>query len=203
DDVPPHGSQALAEIVEAAAGCDRPVQARSAFERLELRSRASGTDWARGLCERSAAFLADAGKAETHYRDAITLLEATVVKTDLPRAYLVFGEWLVGRERRPEAREQLRFAYDMFESMGARAFGARAGRALEQVGAAPRRGPERVGRDLTSHEHQVARLAVTGATNNEIAAALFISASTVDYHLRKVYRKLGIRSRRQLAAAMP
>jgi DNA-binding CsgD family transcriptional regulator len=203
DDVPPHGSQCLAEIVEAAAGCGRMADASIAFRRLDERANASGTKWALGLRERSAAVLARGDDAEKHHRAAISHLEATLVQTDLARAYLLYGEWLLSEERRPEAREQLRLAHGMFEDMGARAFVQRTGRALEQTGAAPRRRADTASDQLTSQEHQVARLAVTGATNNEIAAALFISASTVDYHLRKVYRKLGITSRRQLSAAMP
>jgi DNA-binding CsgD family transcriptional regulator len=200
DDVPPQGSQCLAEIVEAAVGCGRSSHARAAFERLDERARASESIWARGLRERSAALLADGDHAEEHHQAAIAALSATVVKTDLARAHLLYGEWLLGQARRPEAREQLRAAYDLFDGMQARAFGGRATRALEQAGSAPRARAERAGRDLTSQEHQIARLAVTGATNNEIAAALFLSPSSVDYHLRKVYRKLGITSRRQLRA---
>ena len=145
------------------------------------------------LCEDAA--------AEALYRAAIDHLGATVVKTDLARAHLVYGEWLRRQKRRQAAREQLRVAHDLFESMGAAAFAERARIELLATGATARRRSVETARDLTAQEHQVARLAAGGATNNEIAAALFISASTVDYHLRKIYRKLGIASRRQLRTA--
>jgi DNA-binding CsgD family transcriptional regulator len=203
DDVPPHGSQVLPEIVEAGSRSGHNDEARAACARLEERAEASGTPWARGLLARSRALLSHDDEAEELYQRAIAQIGATVVKTDLARAHLVYGEWLRRQKRRQAAREQLEIAHEMFESMGAAAFGERARIELTATGATARRRSVETAQDLTAQEHQVARLAAGGATNNEIAATLFISASTVDYHLRKIYRKLGITSRRQLRTAVP
>ena len=125
------------------------------------------------------------------------------MKTDLARAHLLYGEWLRRQKQRQAARDQLATAHDLFTTMGATAFAERAHIELMATGATARRRSVETAQELTGQEHQVARLAAGGATNNEIAATLFLSASTVDYHLRKVYRKLGITSRRQLRTAVP
>jgi DNA-binding CsgD family transcriptional regulator len=203
EDLPPHGSQALPEIVEAASRSGHEDRATAAYAELETRARASGTPWALGLLARSRALLADDVDADAHYREAIELIGTTVVKTDLARAHLLYGEWLRRQKQRQVARDQLAIAYDLFNTMGATAFAERARIELTATGATARRRSVETAQDLTGQEHQVARLAADGATNNEIAATLFLSASTVDYHLRKVYRKLGITSRRQLRTAIP
>jgi len=203
EDLPPHGSQALPEIVEAAGRSGHPDRAEAAFAELERRAHASGTPWALGLLARSLALLSDDAEAEGHYREAIELIGQTVVKTDLARAHLLYGEWLRRQKQRQAAREQLATAHDLFTTMGATAFAERAHIELTATGATARRRSVETAQELTGQEHQVARLAAGGATNNEIAATLFLSASTVDYHLRKVYRKLGISSRRQLRTAVP
>jgi DNA-binding CsgD family transcriptional regulator len=202
EDVPPHGSQVLPEIVEAGSRCGHDQFAKAACERLEERANASGTPWALGLLARSRAMLSADDEAEALYQEAIERIGATVVRTDLARAHLVYGEWLRRQKRRQSAREQLTTAHGMFEAMGAAAFAERARIELTATGATARRRSVETAQQLTPQEHQVARLAISGATNNEIAATLFISASTVDYHLRKVYRKLGITSRRQLRTAV-
>ncbi len=201
DDIPPHGSQALPEIVEAAVRSGNVAHAEDACARLEERAAASGTAWARGLFARSKALLQEGAAAEASYCAAIEHLATTVIKTDLARAHLLYGEWL-RRQRRPrDAHEHLALAFEMFETMGAAAFAERARGELKAAGATASRRTVDTSSHLTAQEHQVARLAASGATNNEIASEVFISASTVDYHLRKIYRKLGITSRRQLRTA--
>jgi len=203
EDLPPHGSQALPEIVEAASRSGHEDRATAAYAELEIRARASGTPWALGLLARSRGLLSDDAEADAHYREAIELIGTTVVKTDLARAHLLYGEWLRRQKQRQAARDQLTIAYDLFNTMGATAFAERARIELTATGATARRRSVETAHELTGQEHQVARLAADGATNNEIAATLFLSASTVDYHLRKVYRKLGITSRRQLRSSIP
>jgi DNA-binding CsgD family transcriptional regulator len=155
-----------------------------------------------GQLSRCRALLAD-GKAEPLYQEAIRLLATTSEVCELAQAYLGYGEWLRREGRQVEARAELRHAYDMFATMGADAFASRARSELLAAGDQIRRHRSNVRTNLTAQEVQVARLATTGATNAEIAAQMFISANTVDYHLRKVYRKLGISSRRQLPQALP
>jgi DNA-binding CsgD family transcriptional regulator len=125
------------------------------------------------------------------------------MRTDLARAHLVYGEWLRRERRRTDAREQLRTGYDMFLTMGAESFAARAERELLATGGTARKRTVETGSELTAQEAQVARLARDGLSNREIGARLFISANTVDYHLRKVFRKLGINSRMQLNQVLP
>ena len=147
--------------------------------------------------------MADDSDAEDLYREAIARLESTTIVTELAQARLAYGEWLRRQKRRIDARVQLRAAYDAFAAMGVEAFAARARSELAATGEKVRRRVAGPVTDLTPQEAQVARLAATGATNAEVAAQMFISTSTVDYHLRKVYRKLGISSRRYLANAIP
>jgi DNA-binding CsgD family transcriptional regulator len=197
-DVPPHGSQVLPEIVEAASRTgDRDV-AQRALDRLERRATASGTAWSLGLLARSRALLADDADTEAQFRASIELITSTPVRTDLARAHLLYGEWLRRMNRRSDAREHLRSAWQMFSTMGATAFEERARVELAATGERARRRSVETTNDLTAQETQVARLASQGATNREIAATLFISTTTVDYHMRKAFRKLGVTSRRQL-----
>jgi DNA-binding CsgD family transcriptional regulator len=202
EDFPPQGTQALAEIVEAGVRAGRRCEAAAAFDRLATRASASGTPWALGLLARSEALVADDADAESRFRESIARLATTTVRTDLARAHLLYGEWLRRQRRRRAARVELRAAYDMFTAMGAQAFAERARLELAATGERARRRAFDTLSELTPQESQVARLAAEGATNREIAAAMFISATTVEYHLGKVYRKLGIRSRGCLRAAL-
>ncbi|WP_433826991.1 AAA family ATPase [Actinoplanes sp. CA-015351] len=190
---------ALPELVEAAlrAG-DRPT-AKLAYTDLALAAGASGTVHALGVLDRSRALLAGHDRAEIHYRAAIERLDGTPMHGDLARSRLLYGEWLRRRRRRRDARDQLAVALEMFEAVRANAFARRAGQELTALGESVLSPvPEKEETALTPQEAAVARLARDGATNGEIAAHLFLSASTVDYHLRKIFRKLGVASRRQL-----
>jgi DNA-binding CsgD family transcriptional regulator len=190
------------ELIEAAAHAGLLEAAASALERLEEMTSASDTDWGLGVRARSRALLSEGEAAERLYQESITRLGRTRLRVDLARAHLLYGEWLRRERRRREAREHLRTAHDMLEAMGVAAFAERARRELQATGekARPRgRGAPGV---LTPQEAQIARLVAEHLTNREIAARLFISASTVEYHLRKIFRKLGITSRTQLARTL-
>ncbi|WP_433556605.1 ATP-binding protein [Pseudonocardia xinjiangensis] len=189
---------ALAELVEGAVRCGRPERATAAVRRLTEVSHACGTDWALGVAARSRALVLDGQAAETAYREAIDRLGRTRIRSELARAHLLYGEWLRREHRRVDAREQLRTAHQMFTTMGAEAFAARADRELRATGEQVRKRDIEVSGELTAQEAQVARLAGQGLTNPEIAGRLFISARTVEWHLRKVFQKLGITSRTQL-----
>jgi DNA-binding CsgD family transcriptional regulator len=192
----------LAELVEAATRSGRPELAASALPRLQERTRAAGTDWALGVLARSQALVNAGDVAEGLFREAIERLERTRIRIELGRARLLYGEWLRREDRRVDAREQLRGAHDTFSRAGAEAFANRARRELLATGATvPRRTAET--RDvLTPQEAQIAGLAADGQTNPEIGAQLFISPRTVEYHLRKVFTKLAISSRKELRAAL-
>ena len=187
----------LSEVVEAAVRSDRPELAAAVRTELSERTRV-GTDWARGLQARADALLSEGDTAETLYRESIERLERTMQRPNLARSRLVYGEWLRRENRRVDAREQLRSAHELFSSMGAGAFTERARRELLATGERARRRVDETRGDLTPQEAQIARLAADGYTNPEIGAQLFLSPRTVEWHLRKVYPKLGISSRRQL-----
>lgn len=191
------------ELVEAAVRADERKLAESALEEFCARAEASGTPWALGLAARSRALVATDDSAEAHYRESIEQLSASGVKGDLFRSHLVFGEWLRRSGRRQDAREQLRIAHDSLTEMGAGAFAARAARELLATGENPRRGSDRPTDALTAHELQIARMVATGATSREVGTELFLSKRTIDAHLRSIFRKLSITSRRQLKSLLP
>jgi DNA-binding CsgD family transcriptional regulator len=190
---------ATVELVEAASRVGKGVAATPALERLAQGTSASGTDWARAVEARSRALLSHGGESEKLYREAIDLLEHTALRFDLARTRLLYGEWL-RRERRPrDAREQLRAAEGLFTEFGMDGFADRARVELRATGERTRKRTVETSSDLTPQEGQISQLVAQGATNQEIAAQLFISPSTVEYHLRKVFSKLGLKSRTQLA----
>jgi DNA-binding CsgD family transcriptional regulator len=188
----------LVELIEAAARCGKTELAVDGLARLTQATAASGTDWAIGVEARSRALLSDGDAAERLYRQAIEALGRTRVRVELARAHLLYGEWLRRERRRLDAREQLRHAHERFVEYGMEAFAERARVELEATGEHARKRTVETRDDLTPQEAQISRRAAEGATNQEIAAQLFISPSTVDYHLRKAFRKLGVKSRHQL-----
>jgi DNA-binding CsgD family transcriptional regulator len=192
----------LVELVEAASRTGH-ASGPEALRRLTETTRASGTDWALGIEARSRALLSDGEAAERLYREAIDRLVHTRLRVDLARAHLLYGEWLRRERRRLDAREHLQQAHKLFQQFGAEAFAERARVELNATGRHARKRTTQTRDDLTPQEALVARLAADGDTNQQIAAQLFISASTVDYHLRKVFLKLGVKSRTQLARRVP
>ena len=195
------GHQVVADVVEAATRAGDRATAQAAVDRLAERAPASGTPWAMGLLARCRALLAG-DDAEVLHKDAIELLGSTRMVVELARAHLLYGEWLRRQKRKIDARDQLRIAHDMFATMGAEAFARRARDELLATGERVRKRTVDTSFDLTAQEAHVAQLAAAGGTNAEIAAQLFISANTVEYHLRKVFRKLSVTSRRQLKGAL-
>jgi DNA-binding CsgD family transcriptional regulator len=190
---------ALIELIEAAVRSREPQVAGDALELFSQKTRVAGTDWALGIEARCRALLShSAAEAEGLYRDAIERLGRTRVRVELARAHLLYGEWLRRERRRVDAREQLRTAFEMFNAMGIQGFAARAERELLATGERVRRRTVETRDALTAQEAQVARLARDGLSNAEIGARLFISQHTVAYHLRKIFHKLGITSRREL-----
>jgi DNA-binding CsgD family transcriptional regulator len=192
------GTLALADVVEAAVRCDEREIADRALERLAERATASRTPWASGMLARARALLASDEEAEALFRSAIHETSSSTIATETARTQLLYGEWLRRVRRRRDAREPLHEALDFFEAVGASGFASRATAELAATGEHVRTRSAPVG-DLTPQEGQVARLAASGVRNREIAAQLFISTSTVEYHLRKVFMKLGVSSRTQLA----
>jgi DNA-binding CsgD family transcriptional regulator len=194
----------LDELVEAAARCGMTDIATSACRGLDEQADASGTDWALAARARSRALLSGGETAERLYREGIARFGKTRLRVDLARAHLQYGEWLRRERRRSEARDHLRTAHDMLDAMGVAAFAERAGRELRATGSTARRrsSATRI-HELTAQEAQIARLARDGLSNPEIGTRLFISAHTVQYHLRKVFAKLGITSRSQLDRVLP
>ena len=188
----------LVELVEAAARSGLPERASAAMGRLSEIAAGCGTDWAVGAEARSLALLAEGEVAEQKYREAIERLDRTRLRTELARAHLVYGEWLRRENRRIDARPHLRVAHDAFSDIGADAFAARAQRELLATGETVRKRGPGTDTELTDQESQIVRLAARGQTNPEIATQLFISPRTVEWHLRKVFGKLGISSRKEL-----
>ena len=193
---------ALTELVEAASRSGGPEVAATALERLAEMTRTAGTDWALGIEARSRALLSEDDAAEALYREAVERLGRTRIRVELARAHLLYGEWLRRRGRRVDARQQLRMSHEGCTAMGLEAFAERARRELLATGETVRERGVETREELTAQEAQIAGLAGDGKTNPEIGAELFISPRTVEWHLRKVYPKLGISSRRQLREAL-
>ena len=197
-----HIGWSLAELVEAATRSGRAELAAAALPLLEERAYAADTDWALGVLARSRALMSEGEDADALYREAIQRLERTRIRVELARARLLYGEWLRREGRRVDARDQLRTAHEMFSRFGAEAFAERSRRELLATGETARRRSDDTREDLTPQEAQIARLAADGQTNPEIGTQLFLSPRTVEYHLRKVFPKLGISSRKELRNAL-
>jgi DNA-binding CsgD family transcriptional regulator len=193
----------LAELIEAAARTGALERASGAFRRLAEATSAAATDWALGIQARSRALLSGVEHAERLYLKAIERLGRTRIRAELARAHLLYGEWLRRQGRRRDAREQLRTAYQMLDAMGIAGFAERARKELAATGETARKRTVETVTELTAQEAQIARLARSGHSNTEISARLFISPRTVEWHLGRVFTKLGISSRRQLRAALP
>src|SRR5215813_11121221 len=194
-----HETFVVSELAEAATRTGDLVAARAALAWLSERTRVTPTEWALGIEACIQALLSAGEAADNSYRESIAHLSRTPVRSQLARAHLLYGEWLRRQRRRRDARDQLRTAYAMFDSMGMAAFAARTRAELRATGEQARPRSPQAPEVLTPQEEQIARLVAEHLTNREIAARLFISASTVEYHLRKIFRKLGVSSRAQLA----
>jgi DNA-binding CsgD family transcriptional regulator len=193
----------LSELIEPATRTGRTELATEALTRLAGKARATGTDWALGIESRSRALLSKGSRAEGQFRTAIEHLGRTRVRAELARTHLLYGEWLRRESRRVDARIQLRAAHELFTAIGIEAFAERARRELLATGEKVRKRTVETRDELTAQERQIARLARDGLSNPEIGARLFLSPRTVEWHLRKVFSKLGIHSRRELADALP
>jgi DNA-binding CsgD family transcriptional regulator/tetratricopeptide (TPR) repeat protein len=189
---------ALPELIEASVRSGNSHLGATALERLAKATAAAGTDWALGIEARSRALLNDGDTAELLYHEATDRLAGTRLRPELARAHLVYGEWLRREGRRVHARQQLRIAHDMLGAIGMEAFAERARRELLATGETARKRTVETPDELTAQESQIARLAREGLSNHEIGTRLFISPRTVEWHLRKVFTKLGISSRKQL-----
>jgi DNA-binding CsgD family transcriptional regulator len=193
-----HSNLTHSELIEAACRSGQPESAVDALDDLNSRSLASGTPWGLGLAARSRALMTSGPAAEDHYREAIEHLGHCRMVTHLARTHLVYGEWLRREGRRQDAREQLRTAHGLLADMGAEAFASRAARELRATGEHPRARVAQPTDALTAHEVHIAQLVAAGATSREVGAELFLSPRTIEAHLRNIFRKLGITSRRQL-----
>ncbi|HEY3563156.1 MAG TPA: AAA family ATPase [Kribbella sp.] len=196
---------ALGERVEAAARSGRQREAAATLERLQDATRDTDEPWGRSLEARARALVHDGARVEDAYVESIELLDGTRLRPELARAHLLYGEWLRRRTRRGAAREELRIAYDAFSSIGMIAFAERARRELQATGETVRKratGPS-AGDELTPQELQIALLVRDGLSNPEVGGRLFLSPRTVEWHLRKIFDKLSISSRRQLREALP
>jgi DNA-binding CsgD family transcriptional regulator len=188
------------ELIEAAVRTGSAEIAAGAVDRLTEMAEVSGTDWALGLQARSRALLSSRDEADALFSTSITHLSMTRMRVDLARSHLLYGEWLRRERRRTDARQQLRTAHDMFAGIGVAGFAQRAARELRATGEAARKRSVPVRHEqLTAQEEQIARLARAGLSNPEIGIRLFLSTHTVQYHLRKVFAKLGIVSRGELS----
>ena len=195
---PPPGDRA-----EAASRTGDRALVEAALEWISERTRVTPTDWLLGIEARVRALLSETDAAEREYRESIACLGRTRVRLELARAHLLYGEWLRREKRRFDAREQLRTAHDTFGAAGADGFAERARHELLATGETVRKRRDDTRDELTPQEEHIARLALAGRTNPEIGAELFISPRTVEWHLKKVFMKLGISSRRGLRDALP
>jgi len=194
---------ALSELIEAATRSNKAELARGAIKRLAAITAVAGNDWALGIEARSGALVNDGATAERLYLEAIERLGRTRLRPELGRAHLLYGEWLRRENRRVEARAELRLAHEMFAAIGMEAFTERARIELLATGEKVRRRDAETRDELTAQERQIAQLARDGLSNPEIGARMFLSPRTVEWHLRKVFTKLGIGSRRDLGKALP
>jgi DNA-binding CsgD family transcriptional regulator len=201
-DYPNGTGWALVELIEAAVRNHQKRKALEAMERLPRHTLAD-SDWAMGVEARCRALVAEGDDAEGWYREALARLARTPFRTELGRARLVYGEWLRRENRRVDAREQLMTAFDMFSEIGATAFAERTRRELVATGEKVRKRDDSTRDKLTAQEEHIARLARDGRTNAEIGAELFLSVRTVEWHLRNVFMKLGVKSRKDLKQALP
>jgi len=192
----------LAELIEAAMRTNQRVLADDALRRLIATTQPSGTNWALGVEARSHALVSDSAAAEDFYREAIDRLACTRMRSELARAHLLYGEWLRREGRRIDARRELGQSHEMLLDMGLEAFAERARRELVATGEKVRKRRDETRTDLTPQETQIARLARDGLSNTEIGARMFLSPRTVEWHMRKVFAKLGISSRKQLRYAL-
>jgi DNA-binding CsgD family transcriptional regulator len=192
----------LVELVEAGVRSGASDVASAALQQLQERAEAAGTEWALGILARSRALVEHGAAADALYREAVERLARCRIVVHAARAHLVYGEWLRRENRRIDARKHLRMAHETLERMGAQAFADRAKAELAATGETVRKRKLESHEELTAQEAMVARLAAQGRTNPEIGAQLFISARTAEYHLHKVFTKLGINSRRKLRDAL-
>ena len=198
-----YGPFVVPELAEAASRTGDVALVRTALEWLSERTRLTPTDWVLGIEARVRALLSEGDAADRLYRESLGRLGRTCLRAELARSHLLYGEWLRRERRRRDARVQLRTAHDLLDAMGMQAFAERARRELRATGETARRRTVETSTQLTAQEAQVARLARDGLSNPEIGARLFISSRTVQYHLKKVFAKLGITSRSQLDRALP
>jgi DNA-binding CsgD family transcriptional regulator len=196
-----YGPLVVSELAEAAASTGDAELARAALEWVSGRARVTPTPWALGIQARARALLSSGEAADNYYRESIDHLTETRMRSEVARGHLLYGEWLRRENRRVDAREQLRTARDMLDAMGMEAFAERARRELLATGESVRTRAPEASSALTAQETSIARLARDGRTNPEIGAQLFLSSRTVEWHLRKIFTKLGIASRRELHVA--
>jgi ATP/maltotriose-dependent transcriptional regulator MalT len=194
---------ALSELIEAAVRSGEMDRARGALERLIDRAHPSGTDWSLGIEARGRALVGEGEPAELFYREALARMGRTRLRPELARTHLLYGEWLRRESRRVDARAQLHRAHDLFLAIGMEGFAERARNELLATGEAVRRRSVETRDELTPQERQIAQLAREGLSNPEIGTRLFLSHRTVEWHLRKVFTKLGISSRKELTNALP
>jgi DNA-binding CsgD family transcriptional regulator len=194
---------ALSEVIEAATRTGATDLAKQALERLDEATRPGDAEWALGMRARGRALVSEGAGAERFYEEAIARLGRTRLRPELARTRLLYGEWLRRANRRVDAREQLRQAHDAFAAMGSGGFAERARHELRATGGKVRKRLDETRDELTPQEEHIARLARAGRTNPEIGAELFLSPRTVEWHLNKVFAKLGISSRRGLQDALP